>query len=45
LGKLLMQKSVSSLNNTIDVSNLNSGIYFVRIETDTKVGTKKLILR
>lgn len=45
LGKTLIQKSIYAANNTLDVSNLKSGIYFVRIQTDTKVGTKKLIIR
>lgn len=45
LGKTLLQKSINSSNNTLDVSNLTTGIYFVRIQTDTKVGTKKLIIR
>ncbi len=45
LGKTLIQKSINETNNTLDVSNLTTGIYFVRIQTDTKVGTKKLILR
>lgn len=45
LGKTLVQKSINSSNKTLDVSNLNAGIYFVRIQTDTKVGTKKLVIR
>ncbi|MCF6213610.1 MAG: T9SS type A sorting domain-containing protein [Flavobacteriaceae bacterium] len=45
LGKSLIQKQISTSNNTIDVSNLSAGIYFVRIQTGSKVGTKKLVVR
>ncbi|MFK5889771.1 MAG: T9SS type A sorting domain-containing protein [Flavobacteriaceae bacterium] len=45
LGKTLIQKNLNSSNNNLDVSNLSAGIYFVRIQTDSKVGTKKLVVR
>ena len=45
LGKSLLQKNISASNNTIDISNLSAGLYFVRIQTDSKIGTKKLIVR
>ncbi|MFK5889770.1 MAG: T9SS type A sorting domain-containing protein [Flavobacteriaceae bacterium] len=45
LGKTLIQRNLTSTNNSLNVSNLTSGIYFVRIQSDTKVGTKKLIVR
>jgi len=45
LGKTLIQKDLNASNSTIDVSSLSSGIYFVRINTNTKTGTKKLIIR
>lgn len=45
LGKSLLKQNISTLNKNLDVSNLSSGIYFVRIQTDSKVGTKKLIVR
>jgi len=45
LGKLLIQKVINSSHNTIDVSNLSTGIYFVKIQTDSKIGTKKLFIR
>ncbi len=45
LGKALIQKSIGSNNNTLDISSLSAGIYFVRIQTDSKVGTKKLVVR
>jgi len=45
LGKTLLEKNISSLDKTIDLSDLTSGIYFVRVQNDTKVGTKKLIIR
>ncbi|MCF6213611.1 MAG: T9SS type A sorting domain-containing protein [Flavobacteriaceae bacterium] len=45
LGKTRIKKSVNASNSTIDISNLNKGIYFMRIQTDSKIGTKKLIVR
>lgn len=45
LGKTLIQKNLNNANNNLDVSNLSAGIYFVRIQSDNKVGTKKLIVR
>ncbi len=45
LGKSLLKQNISTLNNNLDISNLSAGIYFVRIKSDTKVGTKKLIVR
>lgn len=45
LGKSLLKQNISTSNKTVDISNLSSGIYFVRIQTNTKVGTKKLIVR
>ncbi|MBO6607041.1 MAG: endonuclease [Psychroserpens sp.] len=43
LGKRMLTTSVSSDNNTIDVSNLKSGLYLVRIISDNRSITKKLI--
>jgi len=45
LGKILIQKNLNNTNNNLDISNLSTGIYFVRIQSDTKVGTKKLVVR
>lgn len=45
LGKLLIKKTIYAPNNTLDVSNLSAGVYFVRIQTDAQVGTKKLVVR
>jgi len=45
LGKTLIQKNLNNTNNNLDISNLSAGIYFVRIQSDTKVGTKKLVVR
>jgi len=44
LGKSLLQKTINKSKNTIDLSNLKTGIYFIRIQSDAKVGTKKLII-
>jgi len=45
LGKIHIQKSINVSNNTVDISNLNTGIYFVRIQTNSKTGIKKLVVR
>ena len=45
LGKSLLEQNISTSNKNIDISNFSSGIYFIRIQTATKVGTKKLIVR
>jgi hypothetical protein len=43
-GKVVMNlESVSNQNNTIDISNLSNGIYFVTIKSDRQLITKKLI--
>ncbi|APY11742.1 endonuclease I [Seonamhaeicola sp. S2-3] len=43
LGKLIIDKSVISNNNFIDVSNIKKGIYLVRISNNNQSITKKLI--
>ncbi len=45
LGKKIMQKFITTTDNTINVSNLSTGIYFVRIKSDLKIGTKKLVVK
>ena len=45
LGKTLIQNSINSQNTNLNISNLSAGIYFVRIQSDSKVGTKKLVVR
>jgi hypothetical protein len=43
LGKVVLLKSGSSNEVTIDASNLNSGIYFARIATANAIETIKLV--
>jgi len=45
LGEILIQKKIKSSNNILNTSNLSAGIYFIRIQTDSKIGTKKLSVR
>jgi len=45
LGKKLFQKTINTKDNSINVANLSTGIYFVRVQTETKIGTKKLVIR
>ncbi len=41
-GQLLLNKSVESYQSNIIISDLSSGIYFVKIQMDNNVTTKKL---
>jgi hypothetical protein len=44
-GSLVMEKQVSGDNNTIDISELENGIYFISIETEGKIiSTKRLVV-
>ena len=43
LGKLLLKQTINSEQNVINVSTLNSGLYLVRLMTDDRSVTKKLI--
>jgi hypothetical protein len=43
-GRLLKHTSVSNSNSTqINLSNLNSGVYFVKVQSELGVGTSKII--
>jgi hypothetical protein len=42
LGKQVLNAKVS--NNTVNVSNLKAGVYFVKIDEDGKTATRKLII-
>ena len=44
LGKRLVSKTVKS-NETIDISNLTTGFYMVRVEEEGKVATRKLLVK
>ncbi len=43
-GQVILKKSVNQPSNSIDVSAISSGIYFVKVELDGKVGLQKLII-
>ena len=45
-GQLLMQDHISGLSNqkTLDLSQFPNGIYLLKIKTDTKVMTKKIVI-
>lgn len=42
-GKICIQFTSSQINQQIDVSQLNKGLYFIRVEDENGVSTKKLI--
>jgi hypothetical protein len=43
LGKVIFEKQYSGMENTIDISNLNSGAYFLTFISDDKSETTKII--
>lgn len=43
LGSVVYQKIVRA-NETINVNNLNTGLYFVQVEEDDKVSVKKIVI-
>ncbi|SNR51549.1 T9SS type A sorting domain-containing protein [Lutibacter flavus] len=43
LGSVVYQNTVRA-NETINVSNLNTGLYFVQVEEDDKVSVKKILI-
>lgn len=43
LGKNILTQTTSSSNSKINISNLSSGIYFVKVVSDGKTGLKKFI--
>lgn len=45
IGKLAFSQIVTSSNNTINVNDLSSGMYILKVVTDTKVGSQKFIKR
>lgn len=42
-GKVVLTKSMSGIENSVDVSSLNSGVYFFTITSDAKKETVKII--
>ncbi|MEL6810654.1 MAG: S8 family serine peptidase [Bacteroidota bacterium] len=45
LGQTVQTLTTSATQTSVDVSNLNTGIYFVSIKTDTQATTKKLLVK
>ncbi len=43
IGKTENQLSKNNSSNTLDVSRLNNGVYFIKIETDKKTEVKKFV--
>lgn len=43
LGKLAIKTSVNSFNKNVNIENLNKGVYLVRISSEGRTVTKKLI--
>lgn len=42
-GKIVMEKSLSGIENTLDISSLSNGAYFFTLNTDNKSQTVKII--
>jgi len=45
LGQTVLMQSASTTQSIVDVSNLNTGIYFVTIKTESQSVTKKVIVQ
>jgi len=45
LGQTIQRLNTITTQTTVDVSNYHTGLYFVRIKTDTQSTTKKLLVR
>lgn len=43
-GQIVQYQEISSANNTMDISHLNTGMYFVKVMVDGKVGVQKLVV-
>ncbi len=43
VGKLALRAEISPNNNSINVSDLSSGMYILKVITDNKIGSKKFI--
>ena len=42
-GKLILSKNLNSAESQIDISQLQTGIYFIKIETENASTTKRFI--
>ncbi|MBX3164875.1 MAG: T9SS type A sorting domain-containing protein [Bacteroidetes bacterium] len=45
LGKTVIHHSTFNISNSIDVSHLSNGIYFLQLKTDKSVGVKKFVVQ
>jgi hypothetical protein len=45
LGKKVFEQSFSGLQKTLDVTDLNSGIYILKVSENGNMATKKLVIR
>ena len=42
-GRSVIKREISNKNNTLDISNLNNGVYFIKLESNSKNQTKHVI--
>jgi len=42
-GKSVKSKQINSVNNTLDMRNLSQGIYFIKLNSEGKIGVQKVI--
>ncbi len=45
IGKLVLSQNISNDNNRINVNDLSSGMYILKVVADTKIGSQKFIKR
>lgn len=44
LGEIVSQEKINSTHHTVSVRNIPSGIYFLKLETEGKISSKKIII-
>lgn len=45
IGKLALTRTITDFNNKIDINELSSGVYILKVSTDSKIGSQKFIKR
>jgi hypothetical protein len=43
VGRLALTKNITNSSNKVDVNNLSTGIYILKVVSDSKIGTRKFI--
>ncbi len=44
-GKIIFEENISDYKNTLDLSSITRGLYFLKVKTDTKTYTQKIVIK